>query len=389
MTVRRRHVFFVSGFDPKGASYYHGLYRSQAALQAVVSGLRFQVGPRVRLPDGGSTWCVACQSGRASTQTVYEYARWDDIVRAHWPRTGLQVMAAALRVYGNAMGWAAPLQKVWRRSPRTLVSLAYPAAYWLFALVVAAVGAWAAARAAGALLPLRGLAAYVAGFAAAATLWMSAISLERRINTMWLVRIYDFAILWAKGELPELEQRIDAFAQRIQERLRDPQVDEVLLVGFSVGTMLAVSVAARVQQGATAAELAGFNLLTLGHCIPLLGLIPEANDFRDELRRLGGEPRVRWNDYSSPTDWGSFALVEPISFCLNTSIVATPPRMASPRFHTMFGAERYALLRRDKRRMHLQYLMAGELPSQYDYFSITAGPQSMRDACAPPAPDEP
>jgi hypothetical protein len=389
MTVRRRHVFFVSGFDPKGPSYYHGLYRSQAALQALVNGLRFQVGPRVRLPDGGSTWCVECGSERASTQTVYEYARWDDIVRAHWPRTGLQVMAAALRVYGNALGWGAPLQKVWRRSPRTLVSLAYPAAYWLFALVVAALGAWVVARGAAALLPPRGFVADVAGLAAAAIVWTSAISLERRINTMWLVRIYDFAILWAKGELPEVDLRIDAFAQRIQERLRDPQVDEVLVVGFSVGTMLAVSAASRVQQGASAADLARFNLLTLGHCIPLLGLIPEAHEFRSELRHLGAEPGVHWNDYSSPTDWGSFALVEPISFCLNTSIVANPPRMASPRFHTMFGAERYALLRRDKRRMHLQYLMAGELPSRYDYFSITAGPQSLRDACAPEKPDEP
>jgi hypothetical protein len=269
------------------------------------------------------------------------------------------------------------------------VSLFYPAVYWTLALMVAAVGGCMAAFAVGALLPLRGAAAYVAGGAAACILWAAAISLERRINTMWLVRIYDFAILWAKGRLPQLQRRMDTFAGRIQEKLRDPDVDEVLLVGFSVGTMLAVSVAARVQRGSTACDLARFNLLTLGHCIPLLGLIPEARAFRDELRRLGGEPEVRWNDYSSPTDWGSFALVEPISFCVDPSIAINPPRMASPRFHTMFGAERYALLRRDKRRMHLQYLMAGEQPSQYDYFSLTAGPQRMRDACAPAIEDAP
>jgi len=383
MTVRRRHVFFLSGFDPKGASYYHGLYRSQAALQGAVNGMRFDVAPRVRAPDGGSTWLVECRSAHATTETVYEYARWDDIVRAYWPRTGIQVMAAALRVYVNALGWRAPLQKVWRRSPRTLVSLFYPAVYWMVALMVAGLGGWMAVFAARALLPLQGAAAYVAGGAAAAMLWAAAVSLERRINTMWLVRIYDFAILWAKGRLPHLQRRMDMFAERIQEKLRDPDVDEVLLVGFSVGTMLAASVAARVQRASNAAELARFNLLTLGHCIPLLGLIPEAREFREELRQLGGDPAVRWNDYSSPTDWGSFALVEPISFCMGASIAVNPPRMASPRFHTMFAAERYALLRRDKRRMHLQYLMAGELPSQYDYFSLTAGPQRMRDVCAP------
>jgi hypothetical protein len=378
VTVRRRHVFFLSGFDPKGASYYHGLYRSQAALQADINGMSFQVGPRVRTTDGDSSWLVTCQSAQGTSETVYEYARWDDIVRAHWPRSGLQVMAATVRVYANSLGWGAALRKVWQRSPRTLVSLAYPAVYWLLALAVAGVGAGVATRAVAALFPPGGLAAYAAGGAAAAILWLLAIAWERRINTSWLVRIYDFAIFWARGELPELRQRIDGFAQRLQEKLQDPDVDEVLLVGFSVGSMVAVSVAARVQRNASASDLARLKLLTLGHCIPLLGLIPQAQEFRDELRSLGGQARLPWTDYSSPTDWGSFALVEPISFCSEASFrVAHPPRMMSPRFHTMFEPERYALLRNDKRRMHLQYLMAGELPSQYDYFSLTAGPQGM------------
>jgi hypothetical protein len=34
---------------------------------------------------------------------------------------------------------------------------------------------------------------------------------------------------------------------------------------------------------------------------------------------------------------------------------------------------------RNKRRMHLQYLMAGERPALYDYFAITAGPSSLPD----------
>jgi hypothetical protein len=381
VTVRRRHVFFLSGFDPKGASYYHGLYRSQAALQAGINGMSFQVGPRVRTANGDSTWLVTCRSAQGASETVYEYARWDDIVRAHWPRNGLQVLAAVVRVYANAFGWGAALRKVWQRSPRTLVSLAYPAVYWLLALAVAGAGGWVATRAVAALFPPEGLAAYAAAGGAAAILWLLAIAWERRINTSWLVRIYDFAILWARGELPELRQRIDGFAQRMQETLRNPEVDEVLLVGFSVGTMVAVSVAARVQRNASVSDLARFKLLTLGHCIPLLGLIPQAHEFRDELRSLGGDARLPWTDYSSPTDWGSFALVEPISFCSEASFrVAHPPRMLSPRFHTMFKPERYALLRNDKRRMHLQYLMAGELPSQYDYFSLTAGPQGMTDA---------
>jgi hypothetical protein len=53
----------------------------------------------------------------------------------------------------------------------------------------------------------------------------------------------------------------------------------------------------------------------------------------------------------------------------------------------MFEPETYARIIRDKRRMHLQYLMAGQRPAVYDYFAITAGPCSLPERLARmPAP---
>ncbi|MES2999094.1 MAG: hypothetical protein V4787_00255 [Pseudomonadota bacterium] len=382
--VRRRHVFFLSGFDPKGAAYYHALYKSQSALQAgVTSGIAYEVGPRVRCPNGNSQWDITCTHADGTTFTTYEYSRWDDIVRSHWPRTGAQVVAATLRVYANALGWRRQLRKVWRRSPRTLISLAYPAIYWGAATALALLAAWCASRIAGSLGASGTVASSASGAAAFAACWWGAVAWERRINTTWLVRIYAFAIDWARGRLPEVPGRIDALAAVIEERLRDPEIDEVLLVGFSVGSMLAASAAARVQLAAHETNLRKFAVVTLGHCIPLLALIPQAHAYRAELARLGGGPHVPWIDYSSPTDWGSFALVEPISFSLDGDVrVVHPPSMASPRFHLMFPPERYKRLRADKRRMHMQYLMAGEIPARYDYFSMTAGPGSARGRAA-------
>ena len=42
-SIRRRCVFYVSGFDPKGARFYHGLYREQAALQSRVNAMPVEV----------------------------------------------------------------------------------------------------------------------------------------------------------------------------------------------------------------------------------------------------------------------------------------------------------------------------------------------------------
>ena len=51
--VRRRRLFFISGFDPQGPAHYHRLYAEQAALQAAVSGYRVAVGPRGERGCGG------------------------------------------------------------------------------------------------------------------------------------------------------------------------------------------------------------------------------------------------------------------------------------------------------------------------------------------------
>lgn len=380
--VRRRHVFFLSGFDPKGASYYHGLYRKEAALQGNVTGTRYEVGDRQRCSNGNTIWHVRSETEGQAADTTFEYVRWDDIVRAHWPRSAWQVLAGSLRGYRAALASPAALRKVWKASPRTLIALAYPAAYWLGALLLGALlglalawllaVAWPAGPAA---LPA------LTGLATAIGLLWGALAWERRLNTSWLLRIYQFAGDWRAGRTPSLQARIDALAAGIERRLADPELDEVLLVGFSVGSLLAVSTTARVQ--ATAADkstsLERFSLVTLGHCVPLLGLMKGADAFRGELARLGQAPNVRWVDFSSLTDWGSFALVDPLALCLGPGGAKRPfaPRMASPRFHLMFDPDTYARIVRDKRRMHLQYLMAGQRPALYDYFAITAGPWSL------------
>ena len=62
-TVRRRHVFYLSGFDPKGASYYHALYRAEAAQQAEVNGHTIEVSPRHRSIDRphSNEWLITNQ----------------------------------------------------------------------------------------------------------------------------------------------------------------------------------------------------------------------------------------------------------------------------------------------------------------------------------------
>ncbi len=378
--VHRRHVFFVSGFDPKGASYYHALHTAEAAKQDAVTGTQSTVGPRLRDGQGNSHWTIsstpADPSGTAC-ETTYEFCRWDDIVRKHWPRSAWRLLADLVFAY-SLMIRSGGIVTTWHLSRKTLVGLAYPLiviggclslavamSLWAGTALASSGTAWPVATAAGVGLMALGL-------------WATH-KLEAKLNSTWLVRIFSFTGRHACGQLPELDARLDALAEKIAVKLRSPDagnVDEVLVVGFSVGSILSVSSVARaLPGGADLPARPALSLMTLGHCIPMLGLLPQAARFRDELKVLAAEPALRWIDFSSLTDWGSFAMVDPVDACRITLPNGQKhnPTMRSPRFHTQFAPATYDKLRRNKRRIHMQYLMAGELPSDYDYFAITAG----------------
>jgi hypothetical protein len=256
-----------------------------------------------------------------------------------------------------------------------LLALAYPAFFWLVALLLASGGGAWLGQAVG----------WGWGVGLAAATLGLAFRIEKKLHTSWLLRIYRFADRWARGQLPSLEQRLNFMADRVAQRLLHGDAsgqldDEVLVVGYSVGSMLAADVLARVSLASARSPEAmeRLSVLTLAQCMPLLGLMPAADKYRKVLAgaRAAG---ATWVDVSAPTDWGSFALINPFAICLGGDPLDGTRRQAfvSPRFHTLFPLDEYQLLKNDKRRLHLQYIRSAPLPGGYDYFKITAGPHML------------
>ena len=386
--VRSRHVFFLSGFDPKGAAYYYALFQALVVEQSSVNKMSVSVGARQRNTAGNSTWQIEANSpGGTSCKTTYEFCRWDDIVRSNWPRNVWRLLIDMGVAYARMLR-SGKIGTVWRLSRKTLVGLIYP----LMVLGGGLLMGIALSAVAVAALQALGAAPLTAGAAALVVLALAVwciLRLEKRLNTSWLVRIFSFSGKHAHGQLPELEHRLDIMAREIAEKIRARDVDEILIVGFSVGSILAVSSLARALEASNPpgnnaenfypAE-AKISLLTLGHCIPMLGLLPQAKAFRTELRALAQTSRLYWLDFSSPTDWGSFALVNPVDACCGPLKADTQhnPTMRSPRFHKLFTPPTYARIKHDKRRMHMQYLMAGEVCANYDYLAITSGALTLQ-----------
>jgi pimeloyl-ACP methyl ester carboxylesterase len=377
--VRSRTVFFLSGFDPKGAAHYHALYRDEAARQAGAGGLSIETGPRRRLDGGDACWSLSASTPSGPVSTRYHFMRWDDIVRQHWPRRSAELWFEVVRTNLFNLRHGALWRMLASSWPPVLVLVApfvlllgvalglpllWTLAFWLFSSLGWGV-VWSGLAG---LIPAGGL------------LWV-ARKLEGRLSMSWLMRSYAFNRRQALGQTPELEQRLDQHAATLLQRVRQAQDDEVLLVGHSSGAIMAVAVLARALKLDPALGCHGprVALLTLGHWIPLLGCLPQAGAFRSELRELGCAREIDWIDFTAPPDGCCFALVDPLVACgvERTGSATDRPKLLSPRFMNMFEPERYRKLRRDKFRVHFQYLMASDKPTGYDYFAITAGDQTL------------
>ncbi|MEW5838788.1 MAG: hypothetical protein AB1717_08145 [Pseudomonadota bacterium] len=369
----RRHVFYFPGFDPRGASFYHRIYREESDKQSAVNGLTASVGRRRRVSDVSQGWTVHAQDGATRVETCYEFMVWDDIVRAHWPKGYAALLLSALRFIFFYV-FSGAIFKIAKTSWPPTVTIIYPVVFIILAIILALFAAWSVAVL---LLPLAGV--WLAGIAATlafALALMGARRLGDRINVFWLLRIYAFTAEWGRVGIPALDARMQAFAERIQAVMASDDCDEILVLGHSVGTIMVVPVLARLlEKGDTERRL---TLVTLGEIIPLLSLLPQAEAYRRDLARVAkASSRILWADFTAAVDSACFPLVNPVLASGLALEQGEGPFILSTRFHTLFHPASYRRIRRDWYRMHFQYLMSTELQGSYDIFAMTGGALSV------------
>lgn len=380
-TVLRRRVYYLSGFDPRGARFYHQIYRDEARKQALVNGIKLDVGSRKKVGEHAVMWSVQSQQNDQTTTTDYTFLVWDDLVRAHWPASAWAVLRQLPRFYW-VYGLGGGFQRLWRCSRRTVATSLTPFVFAMLTALLASVLAFA--------LP------WLVGMAGAAVVVWLAVVGANRWQLVWLSRILLFLRYWGQDDGNDLTQRWTLLAHHIARDLDDkPECDEVLLVGHSVGSMAAVSVMSELlyhcKQGLEDENrqiVDKLRLLTLGQTTPMLSFFPEASRFREQVRHVAASS-VPWLDVSSPSDPLCVALTDPtIGSAQNGDVQqsASAKRVwvRSARFDRMFDAVAYKKLVKDAFRIHFQYLMATDLPAHNDYFAITAGPKPLAHWMQPP-----
>ena len=164
--------------------------------------------------------------------------------------------------------------------------------------------------------------------------------------------------------------------------------NEVLVVGHSSGAHLAISILADMIRDGLPEPRPALGFLSLGQVVPMVSFLPEARRLRGDLYRLSACDELTWVDVTAPGDGCSFALCDPVA----VTGVAAPgkiwPLVISAAFSQTLSPAWWKTLRWRFFRLHFQYLCAFDQPGIYDYFRITAGPQTLAARFAGRAPSK-
>lgn len=379
MRVRRRHVIYVSGFDARGIPEYYRMFcagldgfRDLYGVDASVSNCA--VSPHRSV----GRWTTETVGAGWQVSTTYEFYRWEDIARAGIKRPLWRVLGDGFLTLARLLLTLA-LPRYFRWSWRFALFCVYP--YVLFGLW----GALAALVTVGAddLLQHYRFGALTMPLAAAAgvTALAALIELtERRTYLLYLFGLFSFLDRYSRRVQPEWGERIGAFTDYLIDTAKTSDADEIVLVGHSAGSCVAIDMVARAlardpELGRHGPRL---SILTLGTMLPTVGFYPGAEWFRAALRRVAAEPSIDWVEYQSRKDIISFFACDPLAaHGIEPDPVRRNPVVKVVSFGNLIRPEHYNRFRRHFFKVHFQFILANELPAPYDYFMIVCGPFSL------------
>ncbi len=388
IAVKKRLVFYCHGYDPDADTRYRRLFVTAFSQLSRRFNVERAIGPLVH--DGAlpsARWNVSAGTGAWRTETTYEVLRWDDLVKRDFARSWVARIPLLAAAIVEALRGAV-MQRLFRVNWYFALFVLYP-----WAALVAVIGAgFLLGYGAASLLDVAAPLPQSVKVAIAALIAIGVLhAAGPRIRKAYVYHLLDgwiFSWQQASGRHAEIDTRLDRFARHVVAAVRHSDADEILIVGHSTGSTIAVDLAARAlaldpEFGRTGPPVA---LLTIGSCLPIVGFIRTADRLRRDIARLVTTDSLLWVEYQAPQDVLNAFGFEPVRD-LNLELGgARPvnPTIRSARFKETLLPATYRKIRWNFFRMHFLFLMANEVPGEYDYLMIACGPVSLADRIADP-----
>lgn len=380
--IRRRHVFHVGGYDPiTPDQQVERLRRSLSSFDKIW-------GASSRLSEISNTSAIDASCNVEAwgpnwkTSITFEMLRWDDLIRCD-SKVGLVprlvqsakalfdfIITGTLFRYAMA-SWKYALFFVFPYCCLLLIALCSAG---LSHLVIGLLHAtlWVELL----LGSFLSLAIFVS-----AVLW---IGPKGRINHILDDAIFSHEFLY--GRRSELDARLDDFAELIAKTAQAAKVDEILIVGHSLGAALTIAAVARALKLDPLLETRGPKLcvLTVGATIPKFALHPMGGQIREAAQLVAGTSAIDWVEYQARDDAISFYRFDPVTLKRTSrDYSGVHPKIRRVQIHSMISPIRFRRHRFDFMQIHYQFLMGNDQRSVYDYCMITCGPLEFDVATSP------
>jgi pimeloyl-ACP methyl ester carboxylesterase len=380
--IGRRHVFHIGGYDPiTPERQLERLRRSLSSFERTWN-VSSQTSALANSSKVSASWDLEAWAPNWKTQVTFEMLRWDDLVLRDSQRGMLSRLCHSGLSLLDFVATGTLFRYV-RANWKYAVFFLFP----YFCVVLFGLGGAAMAYAVTRLANLTGVPAAVCGICISVTIFVALMQWfgpRRRINHVLDDAIFSRQFLY--GRRPELEKRIDDFASRILERARKADVDEILVVGHSLGAALTIAAVARGLKQDPQLTKHGPTLcvLTVGATIPKFSLHPKGNQMRQATQTVADETSIRWAEYQARDDAISFYRFDPVTLKrVSHNRSDGRPNIRRVQIHSMMDPASFKRHRFHFMRMHYQFLMGNDRRSPYDYCMIICGPLEFDDITAP------
>lgn len=389
MQIHKRLVIYVQGYDPRGLAEYYRMFRREYRNSCALYGLTGKIGKAEDDPGNFTTrWDVTTNGDGWQVETRYLFLRWEDIIREDFDRPPWWKIVHMYRTLGGAIA-NGTIKKILKAHWRFGLFSLYPFVLMTIWLLLGAFVGTLCMK----LLESLGapnVVANIVGTITALGAFSSAIWVtEPRTYLLYMCDDAISTYQFAHGERPDWAKRMDFFAGRVVEAVRDSDADEAIIVGHSSGSFLAVDVLDRAlrrdpQLGKYKPRV---RLLTVGANLPIIGFQAVAGWFRNRLRRLAVARDIDWVDYQSRHDVMNFWPFDPVA---GHGIVLEDderrnPTVVSISFRDLWKPGNFAFRRWRFFKAHFQFLLANErLGAAYDYYLICCGPLDLMTRATKP-----
>lgn len=351
-TQIKRKIFYIPGFDPRSPAHYKKLL--------------FQNFPEIK--------SIATQDGKnrfhydaEGLSVDYEILGWHENVANHW-LTGIHgnfINAKDLFVeFIFKGGYLRGSQVNFKKAMQT----AFPIYFYLIWILVAIfslffLSDW-----------LNSYFGWV-GSIAAIPVWVGVNYLIyqffEKSYLFWVTRIMRFFAIYANQKVPDVIEKEKLFEEKIINAMESGEFDEVILVGHSVGSILAVNIFSEIESKGKGKNL---SLITIGHCISGVYVAKGAAWFKAKLSKLDKRDGL-WVDVTAARDLVNFYKINPAYY-----EKAKPNLSLSARFHKTFDRAFYKSLKWEFYKIHMLYLYNCPYPenSAFNYHKLLKDPMLMK-----------